>query len=412
MRWRCRAVVDAAIDRLGFEDLEEIDMHNFTYCTPTKVHFGKGQIEKLHDEVVAVGKKVLLVYGGNSIKRSGLYDDVKARLPECTIYEVAGVEPNPRIDSVRAGAALCKEHGIEVVLAVGGGSVLDCAKAICAGACYDGDAWELVLDWSKVKSALPLITVLTLSATGSEYDYGAVITNLETNEKLPLINDLLFPKVSILDPEYTYTVPPYQTAAGAADIMSHIYEQYFCTESNLVSDGICETILRTIIACAPKLLKNPEDYSARAQMMWASSLACNGICSLGNGDRPWPCHAMEHELSAFYDITHGVGLAVLTPHLMRYSLNDDTVERFCHYGKSVFFMPEQDDRFAMAKEAIDKTEEFFTSIGIPNNLTALNIDDKHIDEMAKHALAFNPTFHLCPRPLDLEDIKQIYRNAL
>ena len=214
------------------------------------------------------------------------------------------------------------------------------------------------------------------------------------------------------DPQYTFSVPKYQIAAGAADIMSHIFEQYICLETNLISDGICETILRTIIDCAPKLMENPEDYDARAQMMWASSLACNGICSLGNGERPWPCHAMEHELSAIYDITHGVGLAILTPHLMRYALNDDTVERFCHYGKAVFFMQDQEDRYAMANEAINKTEAFFSSIGIPNNLSALNIDDKHIDEMAEHALAFNPGFDKCPRPLYLEDIKQIYRNAL
>lgn len=387
-------------------------MQNFTFCTPTKVHFGKGQISHLHDEVTALGKKVLLVYGGSSIKRSGLYDKVKALLPDCTIVEEAGVEPNPRIDSVRSGAKKCKEHGIEVVLAVGGGSVLDCAKAICAGACYEGDAWDLVLDWNKVKSALPLVTVLTLSATGSEFDWGAVISNLETNEKLPLITEHCFPRVSILDPEYTYSVPNNQTAAGAADIMSHIFEQYFCTESNLISDGICETILRTIIECAPRLQQDPHDYNARAQMMWASSLACNGICSLGNGERPWPCHAMEHELSAIYDITHGVGLAILTPHLMRYSLNENTVERYCHYGKAVFELPEMEDRMCMAKMAIDKTEEFFTKLGIPNNLGALGIDDKHIDEMAKHALEFNPTMPLCPRPLHLEDIKQVYRNSL
>lgn len=387
-------------------------MENFVFHTPTKVHFGKGTIESLHDEVVAIGKKVLLVYGGSSIKRSGLYDSVLAKLNDCEIFELSGVEPNPRITSVRNGVQICKDKGVEVVLAVGGGSVLDCAKAICAGACYEGDAWDLVLDWNKVKKALPLVTILTLSATGSEFDFGSVISNLETNEKLPLISDHIYPRVSILDPQYTYSVPANQTAAGAADIMSHIYEQYFCKDSNLVSDGICETILRTIIACAPRLLKDPQDYDARAQMMWASSLACNGICSLGNGIRPWPCHGMEHELSAIYDITHGVGLAILTPHLMRYALNDDTVERFCHYGKAVFDMPEQADRFAMANEAINKTEQFFTSIGLPNNLTALGIDDSRIDEMAEHCIKFNPGLDQCPRPLYLEDVKQIYRNSL
>lgn len=387
-------------------------MYNFTFHTPTKVHFGKDSITHLHDEVVAVGKKVLLVYGGSSIKRSGLYDKVKALLADCQIFEVSGVEPNPRVTSVRAGAKICKEQNIDVVLAVGGGSVLDCSKAICAAACYDGDAWDLVLDSSKVTKALPLITVLTLSATGSEFDWGAVISNLDTNEKLALIHPLLYPKVSILDPQYTFSVPKNQTAAGAADIMSHIYEQYFCRESNLVSDGLCETILRTIIDCAPKAIANPEDYSARAQMMWASSLACNGICSLGNGPMPWPTHAMEHELSAFYDITHGVGLAILTPKLFRYFLNDETVERFCHYGKAVFDMPENPDRMAMAKEAIDKTEQFFVSIDLPTTLGALGIGAEHIDEMAEHALKFNSSFHLCPRPLALEDIKQVYRDCL
>lgn len=388
-------------------------MHNFSYCTPTKVHFGKGSIEQLHAEVTAVGKKVLLVYGGSSIKRSGLYDTVKQKLTDCQIFEVAGVEPNPRVTSVRKGAEICKKEGIEVVLAVGGGSVLDCAKAICAAAKYDGDAWDLILDGSKVKAALPLITVLTLAATGSEYDWGCVISNLETNEKLALCNPHIFPRVSILDPEYTYSVPPKQIAAGAADIMSHIWEQYFCSESNLISDGLCETVLRTVIDAAPKLLKDPKDYNARAQMMWASSLACNGICSLGNGPMPWPCHAMEHELSAYYDITHGVGLAILTPRLMRFALTAETVERFCHYGKAVFELPENTDRMAMAEAAIAKTEEFlYKTLGIPSTLGAIEIDDKHIDEMSEHALKFDPAFPLCMRPMHLEDIKKVYRDCL
>lgn len=388
-------------------------MHNFSYCTPTKVHFGKGSIEHLYAEVTAIGKKVLLVYGGSSIKRSGLYDTVKQKLTDCQLFELGGVEPNPRVTSVRNGAEICKKEGVDVVLAVGGGSVLDCAKAIAAAAVYDGDAWDLVLDNSKVKAALPVVTILTLSATGSEYDFGSVISNLETNEKLPICNDHLFPRVSILDPEYTYSVPANQIAAGAADIMSHIYEQYFCTDSNIIADGLCETILRTIIDAAPKLLKDPKDYNARANMMWASSLACNGICSLGNGVRPWPCHAMEHELSAYYDITHGVGLAILTPRLMRFTLTEETVERFCHYGKAVFDLPENSDRMAMAQEAIAKTEEFFfKTLGIPATLSALNITDEHFDAMAEHAMKFSPAMPQCLRPLHIEDIKQVYRDSL
>lgn len=387
-------------------------MNNFTFCTPTKVHFGKGSLDKLHDEVVAIGKKVLLVYGGNSIKRSGLYDRVKAALSDCEIYEQPGVEPNPRVTSVRAGAAQCKEHGIDVVLAVGGGSVLDCAKVICAAACYEGDAWELVLDNSKATKALPLITVLTLAATGSEFDAAAVISNLETNEKLAIINPTLYPRVSLLDPELTFSVPKNQTAAGAADMMSHIFEQYFAYDTNMIADGICETILRTVIACAPRAVADGNDYDARAQLMWASSLACNGWCSLGNGPMPWPCHSMEHELSAYYDITHGVGLAILTPPLMRYSLNEKTVERFCHYGKAVFDLPEEEDRMAMANKAIDKTAEFFVSIGLPTKLSEVGIDDSKIDAMAEHAVAHNKFMRFCMRPLTLEDVKQVYRNCL
>ena len=387
-------------------------MDNFSFCTPTQVHFGRGSLDHLHDEVTAVGKKVLLVYGGNSIKRSGLYDKVKDILSDCEIYEQGGVEPNPRVTSVRAGAQQCKEHGIDVVLAVGGGSVLDCAKIICAAACYEGDAWDLVLDGTKIKKALPLITVLTLAATGSEFDSAAVITNLDTDEKLGVLNPHLYPRVSLLDPELTFSVPANQTAAGSADIMSHIFEQYFASETNMVADGMCETVLRTVIASCPRAIANPSDYEARSQLMWASSLACNGFCSLGNSVRPWPCHAMEHELSAYYDITHGVGLAILTPRLMRFSLNEKTVERYCHYGKAVFDLPEESDRMAMAQKAIAKTEEFFKSIGLPDNLTALGIDDKHIDDMAKHAFEHNGAFHLCMVPMTLEDIKRVYRECL
>lgn len=387
-------------------------MENFSFCTPTKVIFGKGCVDQLHDELVAIGKKVLLVYGGNSIKRSGLYDRVKKDLIDCEIYEQAGVVPNPRVTSVRAGADQCKEHGIEVVLAVGGGSVLDCAKAIAAAACYDGDPWDLVLDHTKVKKALPVVTVLTLAATGSEFNQAAVISNLETNEKIGLIDPHIYPRISFLDPELTFSVPANQTAAGSADIMSHILEQYFCADSSIIADGICETILRTIIACAPRAIANGSDYDARSQLMWASSLACNGICSLGNSIRPWPCHGMEHELSAYYDITHGVGLAILTPHLMRYSLNEQTVERFCQYGKNVFGLTDEADRMAMANKAIDKTAEFFVSLGIPNTLSELGIDDSKFDVMAKHAIERKPLFAKFFRPLDAEDIKAIYRMSL
>lgn len=388
-------------------------MNKFSYYSPTKIYFGKGTIQQLHKEISILGNKVLLVYGGNSIKTSGLYDEIRNNLKDCQIFELAGVEPNPRITSVYQGAEICKKNGVDIVLAVGGGSVIDCSKAICAASKYDGDAWDLITRKSKINSSLPLICVSTIAATGSEYNSNCVISNLDTNEKLPVQSPLLFPKVSILDPEYTYSVPKLHIAAGAVDIMSHILEQYFCNETNLISDGICETLLRTIIDVSPKILQNPYDYDAHAQMMWASSLACNGLCSLGNGIMPWPCHIMEHELSALYDITHGVGLAIITPRLMRYVLTEKTVERFCQYGKAVFNVSETQDRMLIAQEAISKTEDFlFNTLGLPSTLSELNISDEHFEQMAKHAMKCSPSIMCYIRSLRFNDLKQIYQDCL
>lgn len=222
-------------------------VHNFDYNTPTRLLFGRGKIEKLPEVAAEFGKKVLLVYGGGSIKKLGIYDKVKTLLADCEIIELSGVEPNPKVTSVNAGAKLCKEHGVDFVLAVGGGSVLDCAKAICAAAYYDGDAWDIITDPAKITKALPLVTVLTLAATGSEYDPAAVISNWDTNQKIGVLTPVFYPRVSICDPEYTYSVSKKQTAAGCADIMSHIFEQYCVKDSNLVSDGLCETVLRAVL---------------------------------------------------------------------------------------------------------------------------------------------------------------------
>lgn len=386
-------------------------MQDFNYCTPTKVFFGKDKIQELPKLVKSIGKRVLLVYGGGSIKKLGLYDKVKGLLQDCEIYELPGVEPNPRVSSVREGSKICKEKNIDVVLAVGGGSVIDCSKAICAGAKYDGDPWDLVLDSSKVHAALPLIDVLTLSATGSEYDAGAVISNLQTEQKLALVHPLLFPKYSILDPQYTFSVNKYHTAAGASDIMSHIMEQYFVLGSNMVSDGLCETILKTVMVNTKKVFENENDYDARAQLMWASSLACNGICSLGNTPSPWVCHGMEHELSAFYDITHGVGLAIVTPRWMEYSLNDKTVARFANFANKVFDVPMQGDLYKVAKEGINKLVEFYKSVQIPMHLKEVGIDEQKLRQMAQCAID-NGSFESAIRPLNVDDVEAIFRNCL
>ncbi len=386
-------------------------MQAYNFCTPTAVYFGKGKINVLPEVIKKHGTRVLLVYGGGSIKKQGIYQKIHELLADCQIYELQGVEPNPRITSVRDGAQMCKDHNIEVILAAGGGSVLDCAKAIAAGAKYDGDPWDLVLDNSLVKDALPLCTILTLSATGSEFDWGAVISNLETNEKLALISDHLFPAASILDPSYTYSVSAYQTAAGGCDIMSHIFEQYFVLGSSIVNDGLCESILRSVMINTKKALEKPDDEQARSELMWASSLACNGICSLGNTPSPWVCHAIEHELSGYYDITHGIGLAILTPRFMRYSLNDSTVKRFANFAVRVMDVTPNDDLYSVANEGIDRLFAFYEEIGVPMHLKDVGIDDKHFEAMAEHAIKFAP-LDMAIRPLDKDDVVAILKDCL
>lgn len=385
-------------------------MENFVFCTPTKVYFGKGQIENLTKAVGGFGKKVLLVYGGGSIKKIGLYDKVKGLLKDFEIYELSGVEPNPKYESVVEGVNLCKKYGIEVVLAVGGGSVIDCSKAICAGALYDGEPWDLITYKNSVSKKIPLVTVLTLSATGSEFDYGAVISKMDTNEKLAYCDDVLFPEISITDPEYTYTVSAYQTASGSIDIFSHIMEQYFTDKSAYISDCICESVLKTVIKYAPIAVKNPNDYEARSNLMWASSLACNGITSLGNNGYAWSCHQMEHVLSAYYDITHGVGLAIVTPRWLQYILSEETVHNFVKYGVNVWGIDSSLDKFEIAKKSIQKTYEFFKELGVPMTLKEVGIGEEKLEEMAMRSA--NNGLDEAYIKLDKNAVLEIFKNCL
>lgn len=386
-------------------------MLNFHYNIPTEIYFGKGQIENLGANLKKISDNVLLVYGGGSIKKIGLYDKVLEQLKANDILfsELAGVEPNPRIESVRKGVEIVRANNITCVLAVGGGSTIDCAKVIASGACYDGDPWEQVIDSSKITKALPVVSVLTLSATGSEMDGFAVISDLEKNEKWGTGNDITKPVFSILDPEYTYSVSKKQTAAGTADIMSHTFENYFNQNKGaFLQARFCEGILKTCIQYAPVAMEKPDDYEARANLMWSSSMAINGIVSYGEGTA-WSVHPMEHELSAFYDITHGVGLAILTPYWMEYVLNDDTVWRFAEYGKNVWNITEGDD-YSIAKEAITKTREFFVSLGLPATLSEIGITDEHFDIMAKKAADGGLAYGFIP--LNAEDVKKIFESAL
>ncbi len=393
-------------------------MDNFQFNVGTNILFGKGQIEKLPSVLSPFGKKVLLTYGGGSIKRMGLYDRVKTLLADFEVFELGGIDPNPRVESVEAGAKICRDHQVDVILAVGGGSTIDCSKAIAAAAFYEGDAWEMIKkaahnsgEPNPIKRAVPLCSVLTLAATGSEMNSGSVISNLNTREKVGFSSPLVLPKCSILDPEYTFTVPANQTAAGAVDIMSHVLEVYFNPSPAFVADRISESMLKTVIQYAPIALKEPENYEARANLMWAGTLALNGLCAAGRVGQAWTIHPIEHELSAYYDITHGVGLAIVTPRWMRYVLNEQNVDKFVEYGVHVWGIDAGLEKFEIAKLAIDATEAFWTRLGIPMTLSELGINEEYFEEMAAHAVQMGglPYAYV---PLNQQDVVAILKMCL
>lgn len=296
-------------------------------------------------------------------------------------------------------------------MAVGGGSVIDCAKVIAAAACTDMDAWQMIVDHAPIVAALPLCAIPTLAATGSETDAGAVISNTATNEKRSFFSSLIMPKVAIMDPTYTFTVPASQTAAGAADILSHLLEQYFVPQGTFMGDLMVESVMKTIIHYTPVALAEPDNYEARAQLLWGSAIADNATLCCGNRLCPFGVHGMEHELSAYYDITHGVGLAILTPRWMRHVLSDATVERFAHFAEAVWGVEPTDDRYAVARRGIDATEQFFKGIGLPMTLGELGISEEHFAEMARHAVETEGLLHAYV-PLREEDVVAIFKECL
>lgn len=388
-------------------------MNSFVYDIPTKVYFGKNQLKNLGTELSKYGKKVLLTYGGGSIKKTGLYNKVVAEIEKAglELFELSGIAPNPRVSSVNAGADICKKENIDVLLAVGGGSVLDCTKFIGAATYYDGDAWDIQLRKVPVKKCLPIITVLTLSATGSEMDSGGVISNPETKDKIGMGFPVMQPKVSFLDPTVTYTVNKFQTACGAADMMSHIMEVYFNMDDDLyMLDCVMEGLMKTIIKYAPIAMEKPDDYEARANLMWTSSWAINGFVN-GGKQHAWSCHPMEHELSAIYDITHGLGLAILTPRWMEYTLNENTVSKFYQFGVNVFGIDQKLPQMEAAKKSIEMLKEFlFDTLKLQSTLTEIGIDDTDFKVMAKKAAKGGTMYGF--QPLDAEDIEKIFRMCL
>lgn len=382
-------------------------MNNFNFCVPTDIRFGKGQIEGLPAELTKYGKKILLVYGGGSIKRTGLYDKLMELFKDFEIFELPGIEPNPKLSSVRRGTEICKKEKIDVILAVGGGSCIDASKHIACSAWYDGDPWDLVLDRSKVTKALPIAVVLTISATGSEMNSGAVISNEETKEKLEINTPLLYPSISVCDPTYLFTLPEKQTAAGTVDIISHVFEQYFQpNDGAYITDRLSESVLKTCFHYGRIALEEPENYEARSNLMWASTIGLNHLLTVGKGGA-WSVHPMEHELSAYYDITHGVGLAILTPAWMRYVLCDRTVDRFAMYAENVWGIT-GDDKYAAANAGLARTEEFFKSMGLPAKLSEVGIGSEKFEEMAEEAVRTSGVASRAYYPLQKEDIVKIF----
>lgn len=384
-------------------------MNSFVYHIPVKVYFGENQLSNLGSELKQYGSRVLLTYGGGSIKKLGLYDKIVAEIKNSglELFELSGIDPNPRIDSVRQGAQLCKEQKIDVLLAVGGGSTLDATKYMAAGACVEHDPWDFFAKGVPVEKALPIITVLTLAASGSEMDQRGVISNPATQDKLSNFATPVFPKVSFLDPTNTYSVNSYQTACGAADMMSHIMEVYFNTKQDLyMLDCFMEGMMKTIIKYAPIAMREPDNYEARANLMWASSWAINGFIN-GGKQQAWSLHPIEHELSAIYDITHGLGLAILSPRWLEYCLDETTVAKYYQFGVNVFGIAATLPEMTVAKKSIEMLSDFlFNILELKSTFTEIGIDDKNFAIMAKKSCKDNVIAGF--KPLRQQDIEKIF----
>lgn len=388
-------------------------MNTFLYNNPTKIIFGRGQVEKIKDEIPAYGRRILLLYGGGSIKKNGLYDQVTKALSEITdvyVVEQSGVEPNPRLTTVNKGIDLIKENNLDFILAVGGGSVIDCAKAIAAGVYYKGDVWDIVTNKAKPTKAIPIGTVLTISATGSEMNGGSVITNWKENDKRNFVSSHTFPKFSVLDPENTFSVPKKQTVYGIVDIMSHVLEQYFHVSSNApLQERIGESILQTTMEVAPNLINDLQNFEYREVIMLNGTFALNGTLSMGvNGD--WASHKIEHAVSAVHDIPHGGGLAILFPNWMEFVASKKP-EKVAQLGVRIFGMKAENKKESdLAAETIRKLREFWSSLGAPDKLSDYGIDDSKIDLIVERAMVTETIGNYIS--LNKKDVETILRKSL
>lgn len=387
-------------------------MRNFIYNNSTTIIFGKETEKSVGKYCKQYGKKILFHYGGGSIKKTGLYDIVVKSLQDegLEFIELGGVLPNPRLSKVYEGIQLCREQNIDFILAVGGGSVIDSAKAIAIGCKYDGDVWDFYTHKAKIEDALPIGVILTIPAAGSESSNGSVITNEDGWYKRSTGSLLIRPKFAIMNPELTYTLPPYQTASGVSDMIAHVFERYFTNEKHVdFTDRLCEATIKSIMVQAKKVLDNPCDYDARAEIMWASTIAHNGLLGTGR-EEDWASHAIEHELSGIYDITHGAGLAIVFPAWMKYVYHHD-INRFAQFSHRLFNIDVDFNNLEQCVlEGIKRLTSFYQELGLPTTLHEVNIDSSRFEEMATKATEHGPLGSFVK--LEKEDIINILNLAL
>ena len=383
-------------------------MRNFVFHNPTRILFGDGMLDRLPDELASYGKKVLLAYGSGSIRRSGLYDRVVSLLEQAgkQVFELAGITPNPRKEKVYEGIEICRREAIDLILAVGGGSVLDCSKAIAAGTFCQGDFWkDLYLSGQELDCAVPLATILTMPATGSEMNSSAVISDWENNLKRGYGDPLLFPQFSILEPRLTMTMPREQVVYGAVDMISHIFEQYFSPpDDDNLSDELAEGLLRNIRVNLDRSLADLNDYQARSNLMWDSTMALNGLLRLGK-EQDWQAHQIEHALSAWYDIPHGAGLAIVHPKLLYY-IRKEAEHKLARYAVRVWDMdPAGKSSQELALAGLEAMRGYFNEIGAPANLADVGIPDEAVEDLAATTKLTTGGY----RSLDRDDVRGILK---
>lgn len=387
-------------------------MQNFRFMSPTDFIFGKDSELSVGAEVRKYGNKVLFHYGGGHIRKNGLYDRIINSMEQSGIeyIELGGVKANPDVELVRQGIEICRKEKVDFILAAGGGSVIDSAKAIAMGVFYEKDVWDYFTGDAEIRKALQVGVILTIPATGSEASNTSVLTNsAEGHLKRAVSSDLLKPVFAVMNPELTYSLPAYQTAAGGVDIMSHVLERYFTLEPDCgFTDRLCEATLRTVIQSLPKVLKNPEDYAARAEIMWAGTIAHNGILGVGRSE-DWGSHMLGHEISALYDLTHGATLSIVIPQWMKYVYKTD-ITRFVKYAVNVWNVEEDFyDQEQTALEGIRRTKEFFSSVGMPVSLKEAEISGERIEEMAEKCTKYGAVGGF--KKLEKQDCINIYQDA-